>query len=194
MKLHILVGLVLVLLACPIVSSAETPNALLTLDSLSFVANALDNGEQIPLSGIPVRVESQSGNSWLLYIEPADVDLPPVTFNNGERVKWTLMERAVGTATFVNGQADVTISARFLAQSLDSSREVQHSLSFTTRVTQTERGDLEVEREGVPLDPSSGYVQLVASASDPPRSEHGIPFFVVLSGRFSSGPSGFLAP
>lgn len=187
-------GLLVIGLIASDLAVAEPPNALLSLDSLSFVANALDNGEQIPIGSIPVRVESQSGNSWALSIDPADVQIPPVTFNNGERMTWTLMERASGSASFVNGIADVTLSARFLAKSLDSTRSAEHQLSFTTRTAETTRDDLEVNREGVPLDRASGYVQLVAAAADPPGSEHAIPFFVVLSARFTSGPSGFLTP
>lgn len=172
----------------------EPPNALLSLDSLSFVANALDDGEQIPISAIPVRIDSQSGSTWALSIEPADVQLPPVQFNNGDRVQWTLLEPASGLAVFANLTAEVTLTALFRAQSLETSRTIDHRLTFTTRTAEVERDELAVEREGVPLAKASGYVQLVAAGADPPGSDHGIPFFVVLSGRFTSGPPGFISP
>src|SRR5690606_8173276 len=122
----------------------------------------------------------------------SDVQLPPVTLPNGDRLQWTLIDRATGSATFSDETATVTLSARFLAKSLTTSRQVEHRLLFTTERTETERGDLEVARDGYNLDRESGYVQLVASAADPPGSQHAIPFYVVLSGRFTSSPSGFL--
>jgi hypothetical protein len=189
---------VLVLIAVAICmqesKSIAAPNAHFSLDGLTFVANALDEGEQIPISAIPVRIDSQSGSTWSISIEPADVQIPAVTLQNGERIKWSLVERAVGTATFTNGVADVTLSGRFKADSLDTTQEAIHVLTFTTRVASAEKSDLEVFREGVPMDRGSGYVQLVAAASDPPGSEHGIPFYVVLSGRFTNAPADFLVP
>ena len=174
-------------------ASLAAPNALFALDGLTFVANALDDGEQIPISAIPVRVDSQSGSTWSISIEPADVQIPPVVLQNGVRVKWSLEERAVGSATIADGLADVTLSARFKAHSLDTTQEAIHLLAFTTRVASVEKSGLEVSREGVPMDRTSGYVQLVAAATDPPGSEHGIPFYVVLSGRFTSAPAEFLS-
>lgn len=173
-------------------AEAQSPNALLSLDSLSFVASVTDHGEQIPISAIPVRIDSQSRASWSLSIDPADVQIPPVTFRNGERVEWSLLEQATGSAVISNGVVAITLSARFLAKSIDTTRATEHHLNFTTQLAKASRGETEVEREGVPLDRTSGYVQLVAAAADPPGSEHAVPFYVVLSGRFTSGPPGFL--
>ncbi len=181
----------LVVVAVP--AYAES-NAYLDIDAFSFFfAEGVEAGGTVPTISVPVELTG-SGNGWTLRIEKGDLDLPPVNLPNGSSVKWTLTSDATGQIQFSGDTGAGSLAGAFLAASVETSRQASHDLSFTTGVSQSSVGTESVSREGVPLSRTTGYLQLVATGSDPPGSTHAIPFYVVISGRFVSSPEGFLAP
>ena len=184
-----------VLLGTAHTAKAQTSNAYLALDSFSFFfAEGVEAGGTVPTIAVPVTLTQLSGTSWSLNLNAEDLSLPPLTLPDGTSVQWSLLSPASGSISLSSETGSVSISGEFKAQSLEITRKAIHTLTFTTSSSSITVGSVTVSREGFPMDRESGYVQLVATASDPPGSQHGVPFYVVLSGRFTGTPSGFLAP
>jgi hypothetical protein len=176
--------------------SADSTNAIshLVLDTFSFfrVEGAEISGE-VPIVSIPVRLSQASPSNWNIHIAPADFSLPIVEFADGSRVKWSLVSPASGQISFSSNSGVFELSGKFEAKSTNSSRAAIHDLSFTTGTSSLVLGPREVSRQGIPLDRRSGYLQMVATSSDPPGSSHGSLFYIVISGRLQDTPNGFLS-
>ena len=176
-------------------SLAETSNAYFHVDSFSFFfAESVQAGGMIPTISIPIRLTQVSDSSWTISIEAGDFSLAPITLPNNTRVQWTLLSQATGQVELSAKKGSVSIAGRFKARSLDSTRQAVYDLSLTTGTARASVGSTNVSREGYAMDRSSGYLQIVAAAVDPPGSEHGIPFFAVIGGRLVGTPTGFLDP
>lgn len=184
-------------MTCAVVPPAmsEEANAYLVLDSFSFFFDGgIEAGGAVPATQIPVHVAAAGANGWTISIQPSQLSLPSIALPDGTHVAWSLLSPALGNVTFSGDSGQVQLAGEFKAQSLNSTRSAIHTLAFTTGTSTLVVGNSSVSRTGIPMDRGSGYLQLVATSADPPGSEHGAPFYVVISGRFSGTPLNFLNP
>lgn len=170
----------------------------LVLDGLSFFAfEGADASALIPgETSIPVRIEPGRSGVWEILIPADRFEVPPIRYPSGRSVRWKLADAARGTLTSTESGLMCTIHAPLIAHLDGAPDGVSFPLTFTTERSSRAAGTLVASREGVRLDPKSGYVQLVATGLNPLHADTapGSPFTAVLSGRFLDLPQSMRAP
>ncbi len=145
---------------------------------------------QLDTSAIPVQVTSIAENRWSLRIQASRVELAPFVASSEEILLMDLASDAVGELALANDivTAQLNLTVRIRKRGVEGAAFLP--LSFTSEQAATSNPEL--QREGVPYDPSSGYFQLVAVAVSPTLAGHP-PFYVVLSGRLLQVPAALTA-
>jgi hypothetical protein len=172
------------LLAAPL--PARGANAKLELDGFSFFFfEGAQVGAQLPGASVPISVTPAGKGRWTLSVDAADLKLPEVVYPSGRRVQWRLGGPATGEVVKSGGTFVATLQAPALAYVDGASDGISMALSFSTETANATAAGLTASRQGVPLDPASGYLQLVAAGVNPSHAATapGKPFYAVLSGR-----------
>jgi hypothetical protein len=172
---------------------AHAEKAELVLDGLSFIAFEGSKAAVLLPAGsvIPATIEPSGASSWTVTIEPAALEVPPVAYPSGRSIQWRLSAPAKGTITRDGETLRCTLEAPLMAKRDDAPGEVAFPLTFTTETSTATAKGLTASREGVRLDPASGYLQLVATGVNPVHAETapGEPFVAVLSGVLRGLPA-----
>jgi hypothetical protein len=165
----------------------------LVLDGLSFFAFEGSKAAVLLPAGtvIPAEIEPSGASRWTLTIAPAALQVAPITYPSGRSIQWRLAAPAKGTITRDGETLRCTLEAPLLAKRDDTPGEVELPLTFTTETTTATAKGLTASREGVRLDATSGYLQLVATGVNPVHAETapGEPFVAVLSGVLRGLPA-----
>jgi hypothetical protein len=190
-------ALVLVM-ALAIFPAAAAAGPRLVLDAFSFFSFEGDNATAVLPSGaeIPLELTQSSATSWTITIPQSALDVPPVRYPSGRSVRWALSAPAVGQLTVTEQGGSCRIEAPLVAHVEGADSSVPFPLTFSTE-TATSRGDgLVASRTGVRLDPTSGFIQLVAAGVSPAEAPTapGKPFYAVLSGQILDLPQKLKAP
>lgn len=98
---HLILAMLFLSVSTP--AATDPARAVLSFDSHSNFMTR-DSGEQFSTLGTPVRLEAVSGDSLACNVDPADVNHPE---ENGDRIRWTLVERAIGSVTSATNVANV---------------------------------------------------------------------------------------
>jgi hypothetical protein len=192
---------VLLMVSLPLLGPlpAIAAEVVLALDGLSHFSFGISKASALlPASArIPARINRASADSWTLFIPAAGFDPPAVAYPSGRSVKWRLSHDATGSLRRVRGEGlSVAITLPLVAH-VDGAREgVAFPLTFTTeQVSHTAMGTV-ASREGAKLDPTSGYLQLVAAGASPAgaKTAPGEPFVAVVSARIEGLPPELLSP
>jgi len=160
--------------------------ATLELDSLSaFYFEGDGRGAMISSASIPIELTPQGRSSWLLRVPAAGFALPEITYPSGKRVAWKLSADATGVITANGGELVCQLTAPAIAYVDEDEGGIPMTLTFSTETLSAAAKGFTAERQGVRVDPGSGYVQLVTAAVNPlhAATAPGNPFVAVLSGR-----------
>lgn len=164
----------------------------LVLDGLSFFSFAGSKEAALLPAGtrIGVTFERVGEETWSVTIAPGALAVPPVTYPSGLAVEWRLEGPARGTFVRDGSSLRGSITAPLVAHVGGSAEGIPIPLTFTTEVARRDAKDLVAEREGMRLDPRSGYIQMVAAGVNPAHAATapGEPFVAVLSGTFEKLP------
>jgi hypothetical protein len=100
-------------------------------------------------------------------------------------VRWKLSNFATGSISRTPTGFACTLSAPAVAYVDGATHGIPMTFAFTTEVATSQASGVTASRQGARLDPTSGYVQLVAAGVHAADAETapGKPFYVVLSGR-----------
>jgi hypothetical protein len=159
---------------------------MLELDNLSaFYFEGANVGAMIPTTRVPIELTKSSANSWDLRVRAADFSLPEIIYPSGKRVAWKLSADATGMLTASGAELVGQLTAPAIAYVDGDDNGISMTLTFSTETLSASAKGLTAERQGVRLDPASGYLQLVAAEVNPlhAATAPGNPFFAVLSGR-----------
>ncbi|MCP5060112.1 MAG: hypothetical protein GY937_25700 [bacterium] len=169
------------------ISSAAIAETL-ALDHLSFVHfEGASKDFQVPGGSIELTLKQVSPDEWSVRVDPSGLSIPEITYPSGKRAKWSMSSGAAGSLKRGPSGFDLEIDVVASIKVAGSKGLTTFPLHFTSKSTSSTRGKVEASRQGVPLDPASGYVQLVASAvnGDFAPTAPGKPFYVVLSGQIT---------
>ncbi len=158
----------------------------LELDSLSFFYfEGAQVGNGLPPATIPLEVEKSATGGWTIRVPAAAFLMPPVTYPSGLRVDWRLTSDATGTISGVGGALRCQLSAPAMAYVDGAKTGIPWSFEFTTETSGASAQGLTATRQGARLDPTSGYLQLVATGVHAMNAATapGMPYYAVLSGR-----------
>lgn len=160
--------------------------ATLQLDSLSaFYFEGAGVGAMIPATSVPIEITKAGAASWNLRVPAAGFALPEITYPSGKRVVWKLTADATGVATRSGAALACQLTAPAIAYVDGDADGIPMTLTFSTETLRASAKGFTAQREGVRLDPASGYVQLITAEVNPlhAATAPGNPFFAVLSGR-----------
>jgi len=173
--------------ACFVSASAlAQANATLELDGLSALYfEGADVGSMIPATSVPLEITPSGPNAWDLRVRATDFSLPQIVYPSGKSVEWKLSGDATGALSTSGGELVCQLVAPAVAYVDGSSEGIPMTLTFSTETLSASAKGLTAQRQGVRLDPSSGYLQLVTAEVNPlhAATAPGNPFFAVLSGR-----------
>ena len=151
----------------------------------------VDQGRAQQIDGgiVPVEIGSGMLGSWSLSIRAAKVKLDPIVVSPEEILDLALASDGAGELSIKNGEIHGFLTLTLAIRRRGYDEGVLLPLRFTTEtaVSQLRPG---TSIRGEPLDPGSGFVQLVAVAEEPwsPPPLLGKSFEVVLSGRLIGLP------
>jgi hypothetical protein len=160
--------------------------AFLELDGLSALYFESESvGSMIPASRIPIEVRAAAAGEWDLRIAQSDFQLPEIRYPSGARVLWRLRSDAHGICRADGPTRVCQLVAPGEAFVEGRPAGIPMTLTFSTEELTASGAGRTARREGVRLEPTSGYLQLVAVGINPPHAATapGSPFFAVLSGR-----------
>ena len=170
----------------------------LVLDAFSFFFFEGGNATAVLPSGaeIPLELTQSSATSWTVTIPQQALDVPPVRYPSGRSVRWTLSAPAIGQLTLTDQGGSCRIEAPLVAHVVGANSAVPFPLTFSTETETSRRDGLVASRTGVRLDPTSGFIQLVAAGVSPggAPTAPGTPFYAVLSGQILDLPQKLKAP
>lgn len=167
-------------------SALAQANATLEIDGLSALYfEGAEVGSMIPSTSVPLEITRTGPNAWDLVVRAADFALPEIVYPSGKRVAWKLSADATGALSTSGGELVCQLVAPAIAYVDGSTDGIPMTLTFSTETLEASAKGLRAQRQGVRLDPSSGYLQLVTAAVNPlhAATAPGNPFFAVLSGR-----------
>ncbi len=167
-------------------ASALAVPAKLELDSLSFFYfEGANVGNGLPAASIPIDVQQDSASSWTIRVPAGSLSLPDVTYPSGRRVEWKLTSDATGTISRSGSSLVCQLTAPAAAYVDGSAAGIPWDFEFTTESSASSAKGITATRQGARMDPTSGYLQLVATGVHAKRAATapGKPYYVVLSGR-----------
>jgi hypothetical protein len=160
--------------------------ASLELDSLSaFYFEGAGVGAMIPSVTVPIEIRKVTASTWDLRVRAADFVLPEIVYPSRKRVAWKLAADATGAFAVSGSEVVCQLTAPAIAYVDGSASGIPMTLTFSTEALSASAKGFTAQRQGVRLDPASGYLQLVTASVNPlhAATAPGNPFFAVLSGR-----------
>ena len=167
-------------------SALAQTTAALELDSLSaFYFEGAGVGAMIPSVTVPIEITKSGPSAWDLRVRAADFVLPEIVYPSGKRVAWKLSADATGIFSTSGAELVCQLTAPAIAYVDGSTSGIPITLTFSTEALSASAKGLTAQRQGVRLEPASGYLQLVTASVNPlhAATAPGNPFFAVLSGR-----------
>jgi hypothetical protein len=158
----------------------------LKLDAMSVLYfEGASTGSMIPSTDVPISIWKGAPDEWSLRIARDQFHLPEVVYPSGRRVRWELRSDARGVCRLDGPSLACQLVAPGDAFVQGNSGSIPMTLTFTTETLSASSNGLTTERQGVRLDPTTGYLQLVTVGVNPlhATTAPGSPFFAVLSGR-----------
>jgi hypothetical protein len=149
--------------------------------------------QQIAGGTIPVEVGTDLFGTWTLSIPATRVTFAPIVVSPEEILDLSLASNGSGQLSVVEGEVHATLNLALAIKRRGYGDAVLLPLRFTTAtaVSSLRPG---TSIRGAPLDPGSGFVQLVAVAEEPWSRPPlvGRSFEVVLSGRLMHLPENLI--
>jgi hypothetical protein len=168
------------------------------LDNFSFFFFEGANATAVLPAGaeIPFELKQSSATTWTVTVSPAALNVPPVLYPSGKKVRWTLSGPAAGSLTLTEEGGTCRIQAPLVAHPEGADAAIPFPLTFSTGAATSQGDGLVASRTGVRLDPASGFIQLVAAGVSPAGAPTapGKPFYAVLSGQIIDLPLELKAP
>lgn len=167
-------------------SALAQTKAALELDGFSvlyFEGAAV--GSMIPGATVPIEITKSGPAEWFLRVAAADFALPEIQYPSGKRVLWKLTSDATGGLSVSGAEVVCQLTAAAIAHVDGDPNGIPMTLTFSTETLSASAKGHTAQRQGVRLDPASGYLQLVTAGVNPTHAATapGEPFYAVLSGR-----------